>query len=75
MRSGEKTVGTICIQLLWYDKEVFYEHVTLLALIMLPPPAFGALIGGDLSTQSLYVNAKWIIHTYTCMGLISLFLS
>lgn len=49
--SGERAVGTICIQLLWYDKEVCYEHVTSLALIT--QLACAALIGRDLSTQKL----------------------
>ncbi len=59
---GERAVGTICIQLLWYDKEVGYEHVTLLASTTLL--ACAALIGGDLSTQSSHVDAKWIINSY-----------
>lgn len=50
-----------------YDKEVCYEHVTLLASIMLL--AWAALIGGDLSTQHSYVNAKWIIKSWTYVGL------
>lgn len=70
--SGERAAGTICIQLLWCNKEVCYEHVTLLASIMLL--ACAALIGGDLSSQSSYVNAKWIIKPYTCTGLIARFL-
>lgn len=49
-----------------YDKEVCYKHVTLLALIMLL--ACAALIGGDLSTQSSYVNAKWIIKSWTLIS-------
>lgn len=47
--SGERAVGTICIQLLWYDKERCYEHVTLLALITLF--ACATLIGGDFSAD------------------------
>lgn len=68
--SGRRAVGTICIQLLWYDKEACYEHLTLLASITIL--ACATLIGGDLSTQSSYADAKWIINSYTCVGLSAL---
>lgn len=54
--SGEKTAGTVCIQLSWRDKVVCYEHVTSLASITLLTCA--ASIGEDLSTQSSCVSAK-----------------
>lgn len=30
---GERAAGTVCIQLLWYDKEVCYEKVTLFCFV------------------------------------------
>lgn len=72
--SDEEAVGTICIQLLWVwwrgalwtRNLVGIDHAARCAV----------LIGGDLSTQSSYVNAKWIIKSCTCIGLsLSLFLS
>lgn len=54
--------GAICIQLLWCDKEVRYEAVTLFPLIILLTCT--VLIGADLSTQSSCVNVKCIIVSW-----------